>query len=61
MPAVGVQEHIRAGLLVEVLPAYAAPPMPLTLLYANRRNLPKRVRAVMDWLVQVAEKHLQTV
>ena len=61
VPAVGVQEHIRFGLLVEVLPAYAAPPMPLTLLYANRRNLPKRVRVVMDWIVDVAQKHLQTV
>ena len=61
VPAVGVQELIRSGLLVELLPAYAAPPMPLTLLYANRRNLPKRVRVVMDWLVDVAQKHLQSV
>ena len=61
VPAVAVQEHIRGGLLVALLTDFAAPPMPLTLLYANRRNLPKRVRAVMDWLVQVAEKHLQTV
>lgn len=60
VPAVGVQDHLRAGLLVELLPTYAAPPMPLTLLYANRRNLPKRVRVVMDWLVEVAQGHLQT-
>lgn len=32
--------------------------MPLTLLYANRRNLAIRVRVVMDWLVQVIGEHL---
>ncbi len=53
VPAVAVQEHIRSGQLAELLPAYAAPPMPLTLLYANRRNLSQRVRVVMDWLVGV--------
>lgn len=32
--------------------------MPVTLLYANRRNLPRRVRAVMDWLAAVVTEHL---
>lgn len=53
VPAVAVQEHIRGGLLVALLTDFAAPPMPLTLLYANRRNLSKRVRVVMDWLAGV--------
>ena len=32
--------------------------MPLTLLYANRRNLSKRVRVVMDWLAGVPAVYL---
>lgn len=58
-PVVGVQDQLRAGTLVAILPAHTAPPMPLTLLYANRRNLSKRVRVVMDWLARVVAEHLQ--
>ena len=58
VPAVAVQEHIRGGLLVALLPDLAAPPMPLNLLYAHRRNLSKRVRVVMDWLAEVVEAHV---
>ena len=57
-PTMAVQGHLREGLLVEVLPAHAAPPLPFTLLYANRRNLSKRVRVVMDWLVEVVQAHV---
>jgi hypothetical protein len=32
--------------------------MPLNMLYANRRNLSKRVRVVMDWLAVVVTAHL---
>ena len=59
VPAVGVQEYLRGGLLVALLPDHVAPPLPLNLLYANRRNLSKRVRVVMDWLVGVVQAHLQ--
>lgn len=53
VPRLGVVDLLAQGALVEVLPQHAAPPMPLTLMYANRRNLPRRVRAVMDWLAEV--------
>ena len=36
---------------------YRPAPMPLTLLYAHRRNLPVRVRVVMDWLVAMVQAH----
>lgn len=58
-PFVGVRDHLRAGTLVALLPDFPAPPMPLTLLYANRRNLSQRVRVVMDWLALVVADHLQ--
>lgn len=49
-PAIGVRALIDAGELVKVLPQHPAEPMPVTLLYANRRNLPWRVRVFMDWV-----------
>lgn len=52
-PVAGLRPFIERGELVEVLPEYAAEPMPVTLLYAHRRNQPKRVRAFMAWLAEV--------
>lgn len=61
VPHLGVVDLLARGDLIEVLPQLAAPPMPLTLMYANRRNLPRRVRTVMDWLAQVVAEHLAQV
>ncbi|MGB3879683.1 MAG: LysR family transcriptional regulator [Diaphorobacter nitroreducens] len=61
VPHLGVVDLLARGDLVEVLPQLAAPPMPFTLMYANRRNLPRRVRTVMDWLAQVVAEHLAQV
>lgn len=58
VPRLGVVDLLARGELVEVLPHLPAPAMPLTLMYANRRNLPRRVRTVMDWLAQVVAEHL---
>lgn len=58
VPRLGVVDLLERGELVEVLPEWAAPAMPLTLMYANRRNVPRRVRAVMDWLAEVVTAHL---
>jgi DNA-binding transcriptional LysR family regulator len=43
-------EHVRSGRLVEVLPKLRAQPMPVSILYPHRRQLPRRVRVFMDWL-----------
>ncbi len=53
VPLIGESLHLRQGALLEVLPQFPAPPMPLNLLYANRRHLSQRVRVVMDWLAAV--------
>lgn len=58
VPAVGVQHLIEQGLLVEVLPDYRAEPMPVSLLYANRRNLPQRVQAFMAWVAETLGPYL---
>ncbi len=61
VPCVGVREVLRNGQLVELLPQHVAPPMPLTLVYANRRNLSQRVRVVMDWLASVVDGYLHAI
>jgi DNA-binding transcriptional LysR family regulator len=52
-PEIGVREHLARGALVEVLSRYRPEPMSLSLLYAHRRNLPKRVRVFMDWVAEI--------
>jgi DNA-binding transcriptional LysR family regulator len=54
-PELGVSELIRDGKLVEILPDYRAAPMPVSLLYANRRHLPKRVQVFMNWVAGLFE------
>lgn len=58
VPAVGVGDLLAQGRLVPVLASHVASPMPVTLLFANRRNLSKRVRVVMDWLALIVQEHL---
>lgn len=58
VPETGVRALIDAGQLVELLPAFAAPPMPVSLLYANRRQLPKRVQVFMAWAEARIRPHL---
>lgn len=45
------REDIAAGRLVKVMPAFPPVRLPITVVYASRRNLPLRVRAVLDFLV----------
>jgi len=58
-PASGMQDLIANGLLVEVAPQLKAEPMPVSLVYANRRNQPQRVREFMNWVADVLAPHLQ--
>ena len=57
-PAVGMQPLLEQGLLVEVVPQLRAEPMPVSLLYAQRRNLSQRVQVFMSWIAQVMRPHL---
>lgn len=57
-PLIGVTELVAAGRLMTVLPAWCAEPMPVSIVYANRRNLSKRVQALMDWLAEVLAPYM---
>lgn len=52
-PVMGAQALIDDGRLVRVLPGFDAPPMPVSLLYPHRRQLSKRVQALMAWMDEV--------
>ena len=58
-PLIGVRDYLDRGALLEVLPRHRPPAMPVSLLYAHRRHLPKRVQAFMDWLADVMRSHLK--
>jgi len=58
-PDAGVLSLIENGQLVEVLPQYRAAPMPVSLLYGNRRHVPKRVQVFMAWLAAIIQPYLQ--
>ena len=45
------REDIAAGRLVKMMPAFPPVRLPITVVYASRRNLPLRVRAVLDFVV----------
>ncbi len=59
VPELGAREALRTGSLVEVLPDCVAEPMPVNLVYAQRRHLPRRVEAFMTWLAEVLAAEIQ--
>ena len=59
VPRLGARVALAAGTLVEVLPEWVAVPRPVTLLYAQRRHLPRRVAAFMDWMAALVTPELQ--
>ncbi|MDB6062675.1 MAG: LysR family transcriptional regulator [Verrucomicrobiaceae bacterium] len=59
-PDTGALALIERGLLQEVLPDYRPPSMPVSLLYASRRQLPKRVQVFMNWLAELMRPYLES-
>lgn len=57
-PVLGHREALARGELVEVLAQWRAPPLPITLLYAHRRQVPRRLQVFMDWLAGLVSQAL---
>ncbi|SFL19879.1 LysR family transcriptional regulator [Lysobacter sp. cf310] len=57
-PLIGLEPYLARGELVEVLPELSAEPMPVSLLYANRRNLPLRAQVFMQWMAELLQPYL---
>lgn len=58
MSAPTCQRLIDSGKLIEVLPAFAPPPLQVSLLLPHRRHIAPRVEAVMNWILQVTRPHM---
>ncbi|QPC43760.1 LysR family transcriptional regulator [Kaustia mangrovi] len=50
IPEFDVRDLLAEGALVDVLARYRPPAMPLSFLYARRRNLPARIRVFQSWI-----------
>lgn len=50
IPAYDVRQPLEAGELTEVMPAYRARPLPVTLLYPHRQHLSRRMQVFAAWL-----------
>lgn len=53
VPRYRVQNELAAGSLVVVLPEFPPPPMPVTVLYPQSRQLSSRVRVFAQWLREI--------
>src|SRR5512140_441971 len=49
-PRIGLRAVIEDGALIEVLPDLPSAPMPVSLVHPHGRSVPRRVRAVMQWI-----------
>lgn len=58
-PRTGNRHHVETGALVEILTAYEAEPLPVSLIYPRRRHQARRVRAFMDWIAEVMVDYLK--
>ena len=56
IPAYDAKRHLDTGELVEVMPDHCAEPMPMTLLYAHRQHLSRRLQVFADWLEHVLKR-----
>ncbi|EGM79562.1 transcriptional regulator [Rheinheimera sp. A13L] len=50
LPEVAVRQLVSQGKLVQVLPEYQAAAMPISVLYAHRKQLSRRLKVFIDWL-----------
>jgi len=53
--AFGAAAHLRSGELVEVLPEWTRPAIPLHIVYPPNRHLSAKVRAFVEWVVELFE------
>lgn len=56
LPALALSRDELAGKLVEVMPMFRPCPLPLNLLYPQRKHTPHRVRVFGDWLFELLQE-----
>ena len=58
IPRFDVQHLLDSGELVEVMPAYRATSMPVSLLYPHRRQRSRRLAVFLEWFEALMKTHL---
>lgn len=58
IPRFDVQHLLDAGKLIEVMPAFRAAAMPVSLLYPHRRQRSRRLAVFHDWFAALMQPHL---
>ena len=58
-PRWGLLPHIGSGALVEILPEHTCASMPITILHAYDKNVPRRVRVFLVWLAELLAPQLR--
>lgn len=53
VPRSGIEDLLESGELEEVLPAYRAAPLPVSVVYSHNRQISPRVRVFVDWVAGV--------
>jgi DNA-binding transcriptional LysR family regulator len=61
IPRFDVQHLLDAGRLVEVMPEFRAPSMPISLLYPHRRQRSRRLNAFLEWFETLIGPHLEHI
>lgn len=57
-PRIGLMPSVIAGDLVEILPQYTCQPLPVSIVHAHGRSVPRHVRLVMNWIAEVLKGRL---
>jgi DNA-binding transcriptional LysR family regulator len=57
-PRMSLLPSVTAGELVEILPQHTCQPLPVSLVHAHGRNVPRHVRVVMSWIGEVLKGQL---
>ncbi|MEE9376312.1 MAG: LysR family transcriptional regulator [Rhizobiaceae bacterium] len=52
LPKIACQTELEAGTLVPILTEFYAPPFGVNVIYASRKNLPAKTRAMIDFLIE---------
>ena len=61
MPRFRLEEHLRAGRLVQVLADWPCPELPISVMYTSQRQLAPRVRVFVDWVSALYEERFGPV
>lgn len=57
-PRSGLLPSVLAGDMVEILPQHTCEPMPVSLVHAHGRSVPRHVRVVMSWVAELLKQQL---